>query len=60
MSREEIFHGNFCVVRDTGGAASGRQGTGIHQASGAACIVAEFEDGKLLLERQYPTRSVPC
>ena len=55
VSREEIFHGKLLhVVRDTVALPSGRQGTREYiKHPGAACIVAEFEDGKLLLERQY-------
>ena len=55
VSGEEVFKGNLLhVVRDTIRLPNG--GAGIREYikhPGAACIVAEFEDGKLLLERQY-------
>ena len=55
VSGEDVFKGNLLhVVRDTITLPNGRTGTREYiKHPGAACIVAEFEDGKLLLERQY-------
>ena len=55
VSGEDVFKGNLLhVVRDTITLPNGRAGTREYiKHPGAACIVAEFEDGKLLLERQY-------
>jgi len=55
VSSEEIFRGKLLhVVRDTVTLPNGRPATREYiKHPGAACIVAEFEDGKLLLERQY-------
>ena len=55
VSGEDVFRGNLLhVVRDTITLPNGRSGTREYiKHPGAACIVAEFEDGKLLLERQY-------
>jgi ADP-ribose pyrophosphatase len=53
--REEIFSGKLLhVVRDTVRLPNGHLATREYiKHPGAACIVAEFEDGKLLLERQF-------
>ena len=55
VSGEEVFRGKLLhVVRDTITLPNGQTGTREYiKHPGAACIVAEFEDGKLLLERQY-------
>ena len=55
VSGEDVFKGQLLhVVRDTITSPNGRAGTREYiKHPGAACIVAEFEDGKLLLERQY-------
>ena len=55
VSGEDVFKGKLLhVVRDTITLPNGRAGTREYiKHPGAACIVAEFEDGKLLLERQY-------
>ena len=55
VSGEDVFNGKLLhVVRDTITLPNGRSGTREYiKHPGAACIVAEFEDGKLLLERQY-------
>ena len=55
VSGEDVFKGQLLhVVRDTITLPNGRAGTREYiKHPGAACIVAEFEDGKLLLERQY-------
>jgi len=55
VSGEDVFRGKLLhVVRDTITLPNGRTGTREYiKHPGAACIVAEFEDGKLLLERQY-------
>ena len=55
VSGEDVFKGNLLhVVRDTIRLPNGRAGIREYiKHPGAACIVAEFEDGKLLLERQY-------
>lgn len=55
VSSEEIFHGKLLhVVRDQITLPNGHAATREYiKHPGAACIVAEFEDGKLLLERQY-------
>ena len=55
VSGEDIFRGKLLhVVRDTVSLPNGRTATREYiKHPGAACIVAEFEDGKLLLERQY-------
>ncbi len=55
VSGEDVFKGKLLhVVRDTITLPNGRPGTREYiKHPGAACIVAEFEDGKLLLERQY-------
>ncbi len=55
VSGEEVFKGQLLhVVRDTIRLPNGRAGVREYiKHPGAACIVAEFEDGKLLLERQY-------
>lgn len=62
VSGEEVFRGKLLhVVRDTITLPNGQTGTREYiKHPGAACIVAEFEDGKLLLERQYryPTGKV--
>jgi ADP-ribose pyrophosphatase len=52
---EEIFKGKLLhVVRDTVRLPNGKEATREYiKHPGAACIVAEFEDGKLLLERQF-------
>ncbi|MCZ2135987.1 MAG: NUDIX hydrolase [Burkholderiales bacterium] len=52
---EEIFKGRLLhVVRDTVRLPNGHAATREYiKHPGAACIVAEFEDGRLLLERQY-------
>ena len=55
VAGEDVFKGNLLhVVRDTIRLPNGRAGIREYiKHPGAACIVAEFEDGKLLLERQY-------
>ena len=55
VSRDEIFKGKLLhVVRDTVTLPNGHHGTREYiKHPGAACIVAEFEDGRLLLERQF-------
>ncbi|MEO7252980.1 MAG: NUDIX hydrolase [Casimicrobium sp.] len=55
VSGEDVFKGKLLhVVRDTITLPNGRAGSREYiKHPGAACIVAEFEDGKLLLERQY-------
>jgi ADP-ribose pyrophosphatase len=55
VSGEDVFRGSLLhVVRDTITLPNGRTGTREYiKHPGAACIVAEFENGKLLLERQY-------
>jgi ADP-ribose pyrophosphatase len=55
VSSEEIFHGKLLhVVRDTVRLPNGHLTVREYiKHPGAACIVAEFEDGKLLLERQF-------
>ncbi len=55
VSREEIFKGKLLhVVRDTVTLPNERTATREYiKHPGAACIVAEFEDGRLLLERQF-------
>ena len=55
VSGEDVFKGKLLhVVRDTVTLPNGRAGTREYiKHPGAACIVAEFEDGKLLLERQF-------
>jgi ADP-ribose pyrophosphatase len=55
VSQEEIFKGRLLhVVRDTVKLPNERQATREYiKHPGAACIVAEFEDGRLLLERQF-------
>lgn len=55
VSGEDVFKGKLLhVVRDTITLPNGRTGSREYiKHPGAACIVAEFEDGKLLLERQY-------
>ena len=55
VSGEDVFKGQLLhVVRDTITLPNGRAGSREYiKHPGAACIVAEFEDGKLLLERQY-------
>jgi ADP-ribose pyrophosphatase len=55
VSGEEVFKGKLLhVVRDTITLPNGRPGVREYiKHPGAACIVAEFEDGRLLLERQY-------
>ena len=55
VSGEDVFKGQLLhVVRDTITLPNGRAGTREYiKHPGAACIVAEFEDGTLLLERQY-------
>ena len=55
VSGEDVFKGQLLhVVRDAITLPNGRAGTREYiKHPGAACIVAEFEDGKLLLERQY-------
>ena len=55
VSGEDVFKGELLhVVRDTITLPNGRSGTREYiKHPGAACIVAEFENGKLLLERQY-------
>ena len=62
VSGEDVFKGRLLhVVRDTITLPNGRAGIREYiRHPGAACIVAEFEDGKLLLERQYryPMRKV--
>ena len=55
VSSEEVFKGNLLhVVRDTVTLPNGNSSVREYiKHPGAACIVAEFEDGKLLLERQF-------
>jgi len=55
VSSEEIFRGKLLhVVRDSVTLPNGHAATREYiKHPGAACIVAEFEDGRLLLERQY-------
>ena len=55
VSREEIFTGKLLhVVRDTVRLPNGHPAIREYiKHPGAACIVAEFEDGTLLMERQY-------
>lgn len=55
VSSEDVFKGKLLhVLRDTITLPNGHSGTReFIKHPGAACIVAEFEDGKLLLERQY-------
>ncbi len=55
VSGEDVFKGKLLhVVRDSITLPNGRSGVREYiKHPGAACIVAEFEDGKLLLERQY-------
>lgn len=55
IESEEIFKGKLLhVMRDTVRLPNGREATREYiKHPGAACIVAEFEDGKLLLERQF-------
>ncbi len=55
VSGEDVFRGRLLhVVRDSIRLPNGRSGTREYiKHPGAACIVAEFEDGRLLLERQY-------
>ena len=55
VAGEDVFKGKLLhVVRDTIRLPNGRAGIREYiKHPGAACIVAEFEDGKLLLERQY-------
>jgi len=55
VASEEIFRGKLLhVVRDIVTLPNGHPATREYiKHPGAACIVAEFEDGKLLLERQY-------
>lgn len=55
VSGEAVFKGKLLhVMRDTITLPNGRTATREYiKHPGAACIVAEFEDGKLLLERQY-------
>lgn len=55
VSSEEIFRGRLLhVVRDSVTLPNGHAATREYiKHPGAACIVAEFEDGRLLLERQY-------
>ena len=55
VSGEDVFKGKLLhVVRDIITLPNGRAGTREYiKHPGAACIVAEFENGKLLLERQY-------
>lgn len=55
VSSEEVFKGKLLhVVRDTVTLPNGHSATREYiKHPGAACIVAEFEDGKLLLERQF-------
>ena len=55
VSGEDVFKGQLLhVVRDTVALPNGRAGIREYiKHPGAACIVAEFADGKLLLERQY-------
>jgi len=62
VSSEEIFRGKLLhVMRDCVTLPNGHAATREYiRHPGAACIVAEFEDGTLLLERQYryPLRKV--
>lgn len=55
LKRETVFRGQLLhVVHDTVRLPSGREGSRelvLHQ--GAACIVPEFDDGRLLLELQW-------
>lgn len=55
VSQEEIFKGRLLhVVRDTVTLPNERTAVREYiKHPGAACIVAEFEDGRLLLERQF-------
>lgn len=55
VSQEEIFNGRLLhVVRDTVTLPNERHATREYiKHPGATCIVAEFEDGRLLLERQF-------
>ena len=55
VSGEDVFKGKLLhVVRDSITLPNGRSAVREYiKHPGAACIVAEFEDGKLLLERQY-------
>jgi ADP-ribose pyrophosphatase len=55
VSSDEIFRGRLLhVVRDHVTLPNGHSATREYiKHPGAACIVAEFEDGRLLLERQY-------
>lgn len=55
VASEEIFKGKLLhVVRDSVTLPNGHLATREYiKHPGAACIVAEFEGGKLLLERQY-------
>ena len=55
VAGEDVFKGKLLhVVRDTIRLPNGRAGIREYiKHPGAACIVAEFEDGKLLLEQQY-------
>ena len=55
VSGEDVFKGELLhVVRDAIKLPNGRSATREYiKHPGAACIVAEFENGKLLLERQY-------
>ena len=55
VSGETVFKGKLLhVMRDTVTLPNGRAGTREYiKHPGAACIVAEFDDGTLLLERQF-------
>jgi ADP-ribose pyrophosphatase len=55
VSGEDVFKGKLLhVARDTVTLPNGRTATREYiKHPGAACIVAEFEDGRLLMEKQY-------